>query len=50
MTTRRLVRAPRKDINPLSARSRRITGEPMRIKWGPNWEDDLAGVCETGAR
>ena len=22
----------------------------MDIKWGPNWEDDLAGVCETGDR
>ena len=22
----------------------------MRVQWGPNWEDDLAGVCETGRR
>lgn len=27
-----------------------ITGEHMDIKWGPNWEDDLAGVYETGKR
>ena len=20
----------------------------MEVRWGPNWEDDLAGVCETG--
>ena len=25
-----------------------ITGEPMNIEWGPNWEDDLAGAPETG--
>ncbi|RJR37205.1 MAG: nitrate reductase subunit beta [Desulfobacteraceae bacterium] len=25
-----------------------ITDENMRIRWGPNWEDDLAGVHETG--
>jgi len=25
-----------------------VTDEPMRIKWGPNWEDDLAGVTATG--
>jgi nitrate reductase beta subunit len=25
----------------------RVTGEPMSIEWGPNWEDDLAGAPET---
>ncbi|MCL5124124.1 MAG: nitrate reductase subunit beta [Deltaproteobacteria bacterium] len=25
-----------------------ITGRNMDINWGPNWEDDLAGVNETG--
>ncbi|MBE0583724.1 MAG: nitrate reductase subunit beta, partial [Desulfofustis sp.] len=25
-----------------------LTGKSMQIQWGPNWEDDLAGVCETG--
>jgi nitrate reductase beta subunit len=27
-----------------------VTGENMRIKWGPNWEDDLAGVNVTGTQ
>ncbi len=31
-------------IRPVS----RITGENTDIRWGPNWEDDLAGVTETG--
>jgi nitrate reductase beta subunit len=25
-----------------------ITGDNLRLKWGPNWEDDLAGVNKTG--
>jgi nitrate reductase beta subunit len=25
-----------------------ITGKNMRVKWGPNWEDDLAGTNVTG--
>ncbi|MEW6665991.1 MAG: nitrate reductase subunit beta [Thermodesulfobacteriota bacterium] len=31
-------------IRPVS----QITGKNMRVRWGPNWEDDLAGVSETG--
>ncbi|MCB2170940.1 MAG: 4Fe-4S dicluster domain-containing protein, partial [Deltaproteobacteria bacterium] len=27
----------------------RLTGKPITLKWGPNWEDDLAGLGETGA-
>jgi nitrate reductase beta subunit len=27
----------------------RLTGKPINLKWGPNWEDDLAGLGETGA-
>ena len=26
-----------------------ITGENMKVQWGPNWEDDLAGANVTGA-
>jgi nitrate reductase beta subunit len=25
-----------------------ITGRPMAVQWGPNWEDDLAGAPATG--
>jgi len=31
-------------VRPLS----QITGRSMTIHWGPNWEDDLAGVVDTG--
>ncbi|MDQ0091451.1 nitrate reductase beta subunit [Paenibacillus anaericanus] len=33
---------------PVARPKSQITGEQMEIKWGPNWEDDLAGVHETG--
>ena len=25
-----------------------LTGDHIKLKWGPNWEDDLAGLSETG--
>ena len=31
---------------PISA----VSGEPMNIEWGPNWEDDLAGAPATAPR
>lgn len=33
---------------PVARPKSQITGEYMDLKWGPNWEDDLAGVHETG--
>lgn len=45
-----LITAPRKRHQPSIHPRSQITGESMDIKWGPNWEDDLAGVCETGGR
>ncbi len=27
-----------------------VTGDPMEIRWGPNWEDDLAGAPVTGRK
>ncbi|WP_373499898.1 nitrate reductase subunit beta [Desulfococcus sp.] len=45
-----LVTGPGKKHQPAVRPRSRITGDPMKIQWGPNWEDDLAGVCETGAR
>jgi len=31
-------------IKPISV----LTGDPIQLKWGPNWEDDLAGAHITG--
>ena len=37
-----------------TARSREprslITGEPMKIEWGPNWDDNLGGAPEHGSQ
>ena len=41
-----LVSAPLQD-NPPVVRSRsRLTGKPLDLTWGPNWEDDLAGTAQ----
>jgi nitrate reductase beta subunit len=39
--------APKKHQPSIRPKSQ-ITGDLIRIKWGPNWEDDLAGVSKTG--
>jgi nitrate reductase beta subunit len=44
----KLISSPKKKHQPSIQPKSQITGEKLRIKWGPNWEDDLAGVCETG--
>jgi nitrate reductase / nitrite oxidoreductase, beta subunit len=44
----KLIYSPKKKHQPSIQPKSQITGEKLRIKWGPNWEDDLAGVCETG--
>ena len=45
-----LVTAPGQKHQPAARPRSQLTGETMKVKWGPNWEDDLAGVCETGPR
>lgn len=32
------------DVQPVANPISLITGKPMEIKWGPNWNDDLAGA------
>ena len=44
----RLINSPLKRHQPSTRPHSRLTGKPMHIDWGPNWEDDLAGVSETG--
>ena len=41
-----LTRAPASEHQPVARPLSAITGEPMSIEWGPNWEDDLAGAPE----
>jgi len=45
----RLIDSPRREHQPSVRPRSRLTGEPIKLKWGPNWEDDLAGLTETGS-
>lgn len=43
-----LTNAPAQQHQPAVGPRSAITGEPMKVEWGPNWEDDLAGANVTG--
>jgi nitrate reductase beta subunit len=43
-----LASSPRKRNQPALRPKSLLTGKNLQIKWGPNWEDDLAGVNVTG--
>ena len=45
---RYLTTAPDSKVQPAVGPRSAITGEPMKVEWGPNWEDDLAGANVTG--
>ena len=45
----KLISTPQKKHQPSIRPKSLITGKPIRLKWGPNWEDDLAGVNTTGS-
>jgi nitrate reductase beta subunit len=38
-----LLTAPAGDRMPVARPISAITGQPMRLTWGPNWDDDLGG-------
>lgn len=41
-----LTTAPAGDTFPTAAPKSQISGEPMKISWGPNWDDNLGGSPE----
>jgi len=41
-----LTSAPPSEHQPVARPISQVSGEPMAIEWGPNWEDDLAGAPE----
>ena len=45
----KLISSPQKRHQPATRPKSLITGKPLQLKWGPNWEDDLAGVSATGS-
>jgi nitrate reductase beta subunit len=44
----KLTASPPKRHQPSIRPKSQLTGQPMKLRWGPNWEDDLAGAAETG--
>jgi nitrate reductase beta subunit len=45
----KLIDSPRRKHQPSIRPKSQITGENIAVRWGPNWEDDLAGIGETAA-
>ncbi len=45
-----LTRAADSEHQPTARPESQITGRPLDIAWGPNWEDDLAGGPDTARR
>lgn len=41
-----LITAPLSERDPVAHPQSKLTGKNMQVKWGPNWEDDLAGAPE----
>jgi len=39
-----LITAPSGPTSPVITPRSRLTGKPMDLEWGPNWEDNLAGT------
>jgi nitrate reductase beta subunit len=41
-----LTTAPSQKHQPVARPESQMTGKPLDLQWGPNWEDDLAGAPE----
>ncbi len=44
-----LISSPHSKHQPATRPFSQITGKNMEINWGPNWDDDLAGLVETAS-
>ena len=42
-----LVDAPLGDLDPVARPHSQLSGKPMDVKWGPNWDEGLAGGQES---
>jgi nitrate reductase beta subunit len=45
-----LISSPSSDVQPVAQPISQVTGEPLSLEWGPNWDDDLAGAHTGAAR
>jgi nitrate reductase / nitrite oxidoreductase, beta subunit len=43
----KLTASPRRRHQPSIRPRSQLTGKPIKLRWGPNWEDDLAGAART---
>lgn len=43
-----LTDAPAQERQPAVLPRSAVSGKPIKVEWGPNWEDDLAGANVTG--
>ncbi len=41
-----LISSPASDTFPVAPPRSQLSGKPMNIEWGPNWDDNLAGSTE----
>jgi len=44
-----LIGAPASEHQPVARPISQVSGEPLDLNWGPNWDDDLAGSLEHAA-
>jgi nitrate reductase beta subunit len=44
-----LINAPSSEHQPVARPVSQVSGEPLDLNWGPNWDDDLAGSREHAA-
>jgi nitrate reductase beta subunit len=44
-----LINSPLSERDPVARPESQLTGKDMALKWGPNWDDDLAGAPENAA-
>ena len=44
-----LISAPASNVQPVARPKSSLTGQPLDLKWGPNWDDDLAGAKTSAA-
>jgi nitrate reductase beta subunit len=45
-----LISAPSSKHQPVARPTSQVSGEPLDLQWGPNWDDDLAGSPQHAAK
>jgi len=45
-----LISSPSSNVQPVAQPISQVTGEPLSLEWGPNWDDDLAAATTSAAQ